>query len=142
MSAQASETRFIAEQLVKQLVGVPLPTARVALLGSTFKADLPDMRNSGVVELVAELEASGVDPIVHDPFAAPPDMRAGFGHRSVGARELYDLDMLVLAVKHHTCVRDLDGLLRNALKEGAVLVDLTGTTRRADVPTTLRYWSL
>lgn len=136
--------RFLAEQLVKNLdgIGTPLGEARVAILGATFKPDVPDMRNSGVVEFIRELQILGVAPVVHDPLMADCDMRAAFGNRSVPITSLHDLDMLVLAVAHREYIPCLSEILHGALTPGAMFVDLTRSTTKETLPIDTRYWSL
>jgi UDP-N-acetyl-D-galactosamine dehydrogenase len=62
--------KFIAEQTVKQLAarGQPITGAQVTVLGLTFKEDCPDLRNSRVPDIVAELKAYGCQVAVHDPL--------------------------------------------------------------------------
>jgi UDP-N-acetyl-D-glucosamine dehydrogenase len=49
--------------------GVPLPGARVLLIGVTYKPDVPDLRQSPAVGVVRALRALGVEPAYHDPLA-------------------------------------------------------------------------
>ena len=61
---------FVAQRLVKLLArsDVRIQGARVGILGLTFKQDVPDLRNTKVVDIVRELEQYGIKPIVHDPL--------------------------------------------------------------------------
>ena len=61
----------MAQQLVKRLAGhdLPLKKLRVGVLGLTFKENVPDIRNSKVVDIIRELKSYGVDPLIHDPLA-------------------------------------------------------------------------
>ncbi len=43
----------------------------VTILGLTFKENVPDTRNSKVVDIVRELQSFGIDVQVHDPLASP-----------------------------------------------------------------------
>lgn len=94
--------KYIAERTVKLLIhqGKPVRGAKVAVLGITFKEDVPDLRNTRVVDIVHELQDYGVEVQVHDPMA---DRREAAHYYDV---ELKSLDLLkgadavVLAVMH------------------------------------------
>ena len=60
---------YVAQEGIKLLRGSgKTPTgARVLVLGITFKENVPDVRNTRVVDLVKELEAYGAEVYVHDP---------------------------------------------------------------------------
>jgi len=51
----------------------------VIVLGLTFKEDCPDLRNSKVVDMIASLEAFGLDVVVHDPIASPQEAMDEYG---------------------------------------------------------------
>ena len=70
--------KYIAEQTVKQLIqhGSPVKGADVIVLGLTFKEDVPDLRNSRVIDVVRELESYGARVHVHDPVAQAGGGRA------------------------------------------------------------------
>src|ERR1041385_1305627 len=59
---------FIAQKCVKMLTSldVPLRKAKVGILGLTFKENVPDLRNSKIPDMVAELTQYGIDAMVHD----------------------------------------------------------------------------
>jgi UDP-N-acetyl-D-galactosamine dehydrogenase len=69
--------KYVAEQTVKQLIqsGSPVKGAHVIVLGLTFKEDVPDIRNSRVIDVVHELATYGVQVHVHDPVADPSEAR-------------------------------------------------------------------
>ncbi len=64
---------FVAQKLVKLLIAreVPVRRARVAVLGLTFKENVPDLRNSRVPDILRELASFGIVARVHDPLAEP-----------------------------------------------------------------------
>jgi len=73
---------------------------RVTVLGLTFKEDVPDIRNSKVVDIVRELSASGIAVQVHDPMADPAHARREYGIDLVKLEALQPGDAVVLAVAH------------------------------------------
>ncbi|GAB5471821.1 MAG: nucleotide sugar dehydrogenase [Rhodospirillales bacterium] len=136
--------RLVARRAVQLLAraGRTMTTARVGVLGLTFKEDVPDLRNSQVVQLVAELRAFGISPLLHDPLA-PPDLAAvAFDAALQPFEALQDLDALVLAVPHRSYLElGGEGLLAR-LRTDAVMIDiksaLPGLAGRPD----LSYWAL
>ena len=78
----------VAERLVKEMIrrAIPVHGARVLVLGLTFKENCPDLRNTRIVDLVAELEEYETRVDVVDPMVDPEQARAAYGiasHRSV-----------------------------------------------------------
>ncbi|HSU40374.1 MAG TPA: nucleotide sugar dehydrogenase, partial [Polyangiaceae bacterium] len=63
--------KYVAEQTVKHMIqaGFPVKSAKINVLGLTFKENCPDLRNSRVIDVVQELRSYGADVYVHDPVA-------------------------------------------------------------------------
>src|SRR4029450_5963185 len=70
---------FLAQKCLKLLTrsDIPLKKARVGILGLTFKENVPDLRNSKIPDIVAELATFGVEAMVHDPLGDPRGAREG-----------------------------------------------------------------
>lgn len=94
--------RYIALQLVKKLVSADIPVkgAHVAILGFTFKENVPDTRNTKVQDIVRELAEFGVTPIIVDPVADPEETRRHYGLVLCPMEQVHDMDAVVLAVAH------------------------------------------
>lgn len=94
--------KYVAECAVKQLIrrGARVNGARVGILGFTFKENVPDLRNTRVVDVIRELEDYGVTTLVTDAEADPAEALREYGQRLVPLEELRDLDAIVAAVPH------------------------------------------
>jgi UDP-N-acetyl-D-glucosamine/UDP-N-acetyl-D-galactosamine dehydrogenase len=94
--------KYIAEKTVKQLIHTnrQVHGARVGILGLTFKEDVPDLRNTRVVDIIRELEEYGVTVLVHDPLADAKEARHYYGLELLSLDQLNGLDAVVLAVQH------------------------------------------
>jgi UDP-N-acetyl-D-galactosamine dehydrogenase len=94
--------KFIAEQTIKQMIriGNPVKDAKVNVLGLTFKEDVPDLRNSHVIDVINELKNYGVQVFVHDPVPDPEDARREYGLELVSWDELPKAEAMVVAVAH------------------------------------------
>ena len=93
---------LVAQRTVKRMIrmGMTVKDARVGVLGLTFKENVPDLRNTRVVDIVAELEEFGARTVVTDAEAYPAEARRLYGIDLVPLEEFKDLDALVLAVPH------------------------------------------
>ena len=134
---------FIAQKLVKLLARaeVPLGSARVAVLGLTFKEDVPDLRNSRVPDIIRELSEFGVAVQVHDPLADAAAARTAYGLELTPLEALRDLDALILAVPHRP-YREAAAALPTLLRPHGILIDVKAVLDPAALPPTLTCWSL
>ena len=96
--------KYIAERTVKLLIqrGRAVKGAKVALLGITFKEDVPDLRNTRAVDIVHELEEYGVQVLVHDPLADADEAKRYYGLELVSMDALAGADAVVMAVMHQS----------------------------------------
>ena len=117
---------YVAERLLKLMVARrrPVSGARVLVMGLTFKENCPDVRNTKVVDIVAELRSHGMKVDVTDPWADAPEARHEYGLELVGKPRAGAYDAVVLAVAHRQ-FRDL-GIrnIRKLLKRGGVVFDV------------------
>ena len=93
---------YVASQLVKAMLKRRLQVdgARVLILGLTFKENCPDLRNTRVVDVVAELRDYGVQVDVHDPWVDPKEAKHEYGLDLVTTPEPSAYDGVILAVAH------------------------------------------
>lgn len=93
---------FIVEKTVKMMIGSSqyIKGAKVGVLGLTFKEDCPDLRNTRVVDIIAELKSYGCEVMVHDPMADADEAKLYYGVDLCAWEDLADLGGLILAVPH------------------------------------------
>jgi UDP-N-acetyl-D-glucosamine/UDP-N-acetyl-D-galactosamine dehydrogenase len=135
---------FIAQRLVKLLIAAerPVKGARIGILGITFKEDVPDLRNSRVPDIVAELREFGIAASVADPLADPAEAKGEYGVELAPIAALTKLDGLVLAVPHRVLGEGGWPRLFASLVPGGVFVDVKSVVARGKVPSGIHYWSL
>ena len=97
-----SMAKHVAEVCVKRLIAGKRPVrgARVGVYGVTFKENVPDLRNTKVVDVIRELEEYGVKVLAHDPLADPAEAQREYGLELMPATGLRGLDALIAAVPH------------------------------------------
>ena len=135
---------YIAQRLVKMLIAADhrVKGTRVGILGLAFKEDVPDLRNSRVPDIVAELHAFGIEAMVHDPLANAEEARHEYGLELCAMSALHDLDGLVIAVPHREFRVDDFAAALATLAPGGVLIDVKSAVDRARVFPGIAYWSL
>ena len=136
---------YIARNVVKEIVasGSSLGGAKVNVLGLTFKENCPDLRNSKVADVIAELREYGLEVHVHDPRAASHEAEEHYGVRLESWDELPVADALVLAVSHDEFVDRPLGDLLSKVKPGGCVVDVKCALDRGGVTASgRRIWRL
>ena len=138
--------KFVAEQTMKLLSQLERPVGdlKVAVLGLTFKENVPDLRNSRVPDIVNELREYGVQVVVHDPLAEAEEAVAEYGVRLLAWNEVKQVDGVILAVPHrHYLQMDVQELLRPLRRQrNSVLVDVKGVLDPQKLPGSVKYWRL
>jgi UDP-N-acetyl-D-glucosamine/UDP-N-acetyl-D-galactosamine dehydrogenase len=138
--------KFVAEQTMKRLseLARPIKDLKVAVLGLTFKENVPDLRNSRVPDIIHELQEYGIQVLVHDPIAQTEEALEEYGIRLCKWGDLNDIDGIVVAVAHRRYadmgLRKLLKPLRNQRK--GVVIDVKCLLDPAKLPKTLKYWRL
>jgi UDP-N-acetyl-D-galactosamine dehydrogenase len=137
--------RYVANEVVKELIrgGGAVKGAAVTVLGFTFKEDVPDLRNTRVIDIVRELEEFGVRVQVHDPIALAEEARLEHGLELVPLEALAPAEAVVLAVSHRLYREQGWPLVRRLLRGGRGLVaDVKGVLDKRAIPEGCRIWRL
>jgi len=114
---------------------------RVLVLGLTFKENVPDLRNSRVVDVVRRLEWLGHEVVVHDPLASPTEAAHEYGIAIDGAALSGRYDVVFAAVPHDAYRALTDGEIAALVAEDGLIADLKGIWRGRDLGPAER-WSL
>ncbi|WP_448207977.1 nucleotide sugar dehydrogenase [Azospirillum sp. sgz302134] len=142
--------QYVAQEAVKRLLrrrvgqgGGQSGPLRATVLGLTFKEDVPDIRNTRVVDIVAELRSFGVEVAVHDPLASADEVAHEYGLALTARADLPPADAVVLAVPHAAYRAEGWGLVTSLLKDGRGLVmDVKGLLDRSRLPDGVDLWRL
>lgn len=121
----------IARECIKRLLASGASKPRVTVLGLTFKEDVPDIRNSKVVDIITELSNFGVTVQAHDPWAEAEEVEHEFGIRLVDRKALQPADAVILAVSHKAYLDEGWPLVESLLKPQAkIVIDVKGALSR------------
>jgi UDP-N-acetyl-D-galactosamine dehydrogenase len=134
---------YVAQQVVKLLAmhGHPIQDSRIGILGFTFKENVPDIRNSKVIDIYEELRSFGIAPLVHDSKADPGAVRGAHGIELAPLEEFRDLAALIYAVPHDD-YGSVEPAISERIAPGGILVDIRSRLGRAGLRDDIHYWSL
>jgi UDP-N-acetyl-D-galactosamine dehydrogenase len=113
--------RWVADSLHRELGERP---GSVLVMGLTFKEDVPDLRNSKVIDVIRRLAELGHEVTVHDPRADGEEARHEYGIQLAPGALDQRYDLVVVAVPHEDYAGLDDGRLTRLVAEGGLLADL------------------
>ncbi len=139
--------KHVAEKTVKMLIAAErrVSKARVGIFGLTFKENVPDLRNTRIIDIHKELTEYGITVLTHDPFADPAEARHEYGLELTPLEDMRELDAIILAVGHaqFASLTLTDLLARFSKHDKAVLLDIKGLwTPAAAQAAGFIYWRL
>jgi UDP-N-acetyl-D-galactosamine dehydrogenase len=133
---------WIAQECIKDILSRGQGKT-VVMLGATFKENVPDIRNSKVIDIVSELRSFGVSVHVADPLANPAECQREYGITLVPLADLPPADAVILAVSHDEYKQGGWPLVTGRLKSGGGLVmDVKAILDRSNVPPNVRLWRM
>lgn len=136
---------YVAQRMVKEMIaaGFGVKGEPVIVLGLTFKEDVPDLRNSKVIDVIRELRSYGAMVHVHDPVADPEDAMREYGVSLTAWEALPRAAAAVVAVPHARLRRHGPEGIAARLLPGAILADVKSVFEPAAVAAAgLRLWRL
>ena len=135
---------YVAECVARELAKTGRGAgARVLVLGLTFKENVPDLRNSRVIDIIRALRGRGCEIDVHDPYADPGE-----------ARQFYDVELcpdiddaagyncVIGAVPHAPYCEFTAGTFERILEPNGVIADIKGMWRDLETPGGFIRWQL
>ena len=133
----------IARECIRGLLKRKGSGGVVTVLGLTFKEDVPDTRNSRVVDVIRELESFGLKVQVNDPQADPADAMHEYGVTLTALDALKPADAIVMAVAHKEYIDAGWPMIESLLAGGQGLVlDVKMKLDRATKPSGVELWRL
>ena len=133
----------VARECMRALLQSGRPNPTVTILGMTFKEDVPDIRNSKVIDICHELERVGISVQVSDPIASAEETADEYGLRLTPIEALRPADAVILAVAHKDYVGGGWSLVRKLLKDQqGIVLDVKAKLDRTKKPQGIELWRL
>ena len=135
---------YVANRVARSIMrGARIGRPRVTVLGVTFKENVPDIRNTRVVDIVRELEDFGIAVQLHDPMADGNLLREEYDLSLTPLSELKPADAIVLAVAHRAYREDGWKLVGRLLHPaGGFVADIPALLDRQSTPAGVTLWRL
>lgn len=128
---------FLVSRIVKDMIAqdIRIKGSTVTVLGLSFKEDVPDLRNTRVIDIIAGLKSYGINVQVHDPLVDASEAMDEYGLELTDRDALKPAQGVVLAVTHSAFIdAGWDGI--NSLLENGqgVVADVKGVLDKAGTP--------
>ena len=134
---------YVGKQTVKKILarGVSALSARVLVMGITFKENVEDIRNTKVIDVIRELESFNVSVDVVDPHANAAEVKSKYGITLLDKPKKDAYNAIIVTVNHAEYA-SLEEREFTQMMEGGegVFVDVKGVFRNKIQD--LDYWSL
>ncbi len=139
--------KIVAEKVVKNLIAAdkPVKGAKVLILGWTFKENVPDVRNTRIIDIYRELAAYGASPMPFDPHADADEVKHEYGIDLLSTVGNGPYDAVILAVKHRELLAEysLEKLRSLGGKTPPVIIDVKGFFSQSQLQSSgLTFWQL
>ena len=93
---------YVASRVIKMMIHKEIKVKGAEIiLGITFKENCPDVRNTKVVDVVAELRKYSTKVTIYDPWANEKEVMSEFGLVSTKDRPNKKFDAIVITVAHN-----------------------------------------
>ena len=133
----------VANECMRILLQRGSANPTVTILGMTFKENVPDIRNTKVVDIVLALRKVGIAVQVHDPIALPEEAAHEYQITLTPFDRLKPADAVILAVAHRDYVSGGWSMIAKLLKDGqGVVLDVKSKLDRAQRPKEIDLWRL
>jgi UDP-N-acetyl-D-glucosamine/UDP-N-acetyl-D-galactosamine dehydrogenase len=133
----------VARECMRALLQSGRAKPTVTILGMTFKENVPDIRNSKVIDILRELGRVGVSVQIADPIASAEDTAHEYGIKLTPIESLRAADAVILAVAHKDYVAGGWPLITKLLKGNrGIVLDVKAKLDRAKKPEGIDLWRL
>ena len=125
----------VAEQVIKLMTQhrMHVVDSNILIMGLTFKENCPDLRNTRVVDIIAEFKTYHANIDVFDPWVDPREAREEYGIEPIREVKPGTYDAIVLAVGHDQFKSMSVDDIRRLGKADSVLYDIKGILPKDEV---------
>jgi len=117
---------YVVSQLVKTMIkrSISVNGANVLVMGLTFKENCPDVRNTKIVDILAELKEYDTNVDVYDPWVNPEEAKHEYGVELIDKPKDAHYDAVIFAVAHNEFKALSGDDIKGLLKSEHVIYDL------------------
>lgn len=117
---------YVVSQLVKRMLKAKLAVngANVLVMGLTFKENCPDVRNTKVVDILAELAEYDINIDVYDPWVNPAEAKAEYNVELIEKPQAAHYDAVIFAVAHNQFKALSNDDIKTLMKPEHIIYDL------------------
>lgn len=117
---------YVVAQLVKSMLKarIQVDGARVLVMGLTFKENCPDVRNTRVIDVIAELQEYNIIVDVYDPWACAVEVESEYGLHLIDTPVPAYYDGIIVAVAHEQFKHMGINAIRSLGKDKHIVYDL------------------
>lgn len=136
---------FVATTLIKMMAEnrYLIEESRVTVLGLTFKENVPDIRNTKVIDLIHQLKQFGMEVQVNDPMADPKEVEQEYDLHITPWEDLQKSDAVILAVPHKEYTeKNWQDFIQLLKKQQGILIDIKGVLDQDTCPKNIHLWRL
>ncbi len=136
---------YVAQQAIRQLIdqGGIVKGAVITVLGFTFKENVPDLRNTRVIDIINELKTYDINVQIHDPHADSAEALKEYGIELLPMEQLVPARVVIFAVPHREYLVDTWSIVNARLEGGrGAVIDVKGKLDRSCVPEGVTLWRL
>lgn len=132
---------YVARKTVQHIIRMvgDVKSAKVLIMGATFKENVTDIRNSKIADVVTALQSYYVNVEVEDPYADSDELQHHYGF-GLTSNPGNDYDAVIIAVPHGAYINLDDAYFAGITRPNALIADLKGIYRNKIK--SRNYWSL
>lgn len=118
--------QYVVSQLVKKMLKRKLPVngANVLVMGLTFKENCPDVRNTGVIDILAELAEFEINIEVYDPWVNHEEAKQEYNVDLIDSPKKGHYEAIIFAVAHNEFKALSEQDIKALMKKEHVIYDL------------------
>lgn len=140
---------YIADAVIKKLVlaNKAVRSAKVLILGITFKENCPDVRNSRIIDIIDRLGEYGIVPTVVDPFANAEEVKKEYNIEMDSIKNVENMDCIIYAVAHEKyskmTLEEINKIYKSMDNSEKVFIDVKGIECKKElIESGYEYWGL
>jgi UDP-N-acetyl-D-galactosamine dehydrogenase len=117
---------YVVSQLIKAMneKEIKIENSKILIMGLTFKENCPDLRNSGITNVINELKKLNCDLDLYDPWASDEEIKKLYGIKLISDLVPNSYDGIIVAVAHNTFKNMGSQLISKLGKKNHIFYDL------------------